>query len=294
MNHTSEGGPEDVGAALETLVRLGLAEDVGSGDATTAATVGRDVAGSAVVVAKEELVVAGVDAARSVFLACDPELQVAAYGADGRWIPSGGEVLRVTGRLAPILTGERTALNFLGHLSGIATLTRSFVDAVHGTGARILDTRKTIPGWRVLEKGAVRAGGGFNHRMGLYDFVLVKDNHIAAAGGITAAVARVRGSGARGLPLEVEVASLEQLEEALALGVGRILLDNMSSGLMAEAVRRTHALGESRPELEASGNVTLENVRAVAETGVDWISVGALTHSARCADLSMRVVAPSA
>jgi nicotinate-nucleotide pyrophosphorylase (carboxylating) len=292
MSDPALASPE-VSAALEKLVQLGLAEDVGSGDATTEATVRGDALGSAVVVAKEELVVSGLDAAQEVFLACDPELHVAPHGPEGRRVAHGDVVLRVSGRLAPILTGERTALNFLGHLSGIATLTRRFVDAVHGTGARILDTRKTIPGWRTLEKSAVRAGGGFNHRMGLYDFVLVKDNHIAAAGGITAAVARVRESSARALPMEVEVASLEQLEEALALGLGRILLDNMSSGLMAEAVRRAHALGENRPELEASGNVTLENVRAVAESGVDWISVGALTHSARCADLSMRVVEPS-
>jgi nicotinate-nucleotide pyrophosphorylase (carboxylating) len=196
----------------------------------------------------------------------------------------------VTGRLAPILTGERTALNFLGRLSGIATLTRRFADAVHGTGARILDTRKTTPGWRALEKEAVRAGGGFNHRMGLYDYVLVKDNHVAAAGGVRAAVARVRESpAAKGLAMEVEVTTLAELDEALALRVQRILLDNMSLDAMTEAVRRAHALGSGRPELEASGNVTLENVRRVAETGVDFISVGALTHSARSVDLSMRV-----
>jgi nicotinate-nucleotide pyrophosphorylase (carboxylating) len=280
-----------IDTTLETLVRLALEEDVGSGDATTAATVPEGAQGSAMVVAKEDLVLAGLAAAGAVLRACDPELEVQLLGPDGRRVRPGEPVLRASGKLAAILTGERTALNFLGHLSGVATLTRSFVDAVQGTGARILDTRKTTPGWRRLEKEAVRAGGGYNHRMGLYDFVLVKDNHIAAAGGITAAVTRVRESQARSLPVEVEVTSLAELEEALALGVERILLDNMSAERMAEAVRRAHELGEGRPQLEASGNVTLENVRVVAETGVDWISVGALTHSARSADLSMRVEA---
>jgi nicotinate-nucleotide pyrophosphorylase (carboxylating) len=282
----NQGGSRE---SLEALVRLGLAEDVGSGDATTSATVAPAATGSAVIVAKEDLVIAGLSAAEAVFKACDPALDVAAHGPDGRRVLAGDVVLRVAGRLAPILTGERTALNFLGRLSGVATLTRRFVDAVHGTGARILDTRKTTPGWRALEKDAVRAGGGTNHRMGLYDFVLVKDNHVAAAGGVSAAVARVRESAARGLPLEVEVTTLEELEEALSLGVQRVLLDNMSLETMAEAVVRTHARGPDRPELEASGNVTLENVRRVAETGVDFISVGALTHSARAVDLSMRV-----
>jgi nicotinate-nucleotide pyrophosphorylase (carboxylating) len=283
--------PHATDPTLETLVRLALEEDVGTGDATTLATVPETASGRAVVVAKEDLVVAGLSAAEAVLEACDARLDVALLGPDGRRVRAGEPVLRVSGRLAPILTGERSALNFLGRLSGIATLTRRFVDAVHGTGARILDTRKTTPGWRRLEKEAVRAGGGFNHRMGLFDFVLVKDNHIAAAGGITAAVARVRASAAGALPMEVEVTSMAELEEALSLRVGRILLDNMSPARMAEAVRRVREMGEGRPELEASGNVTLENVREVAETGVDWISVGALTHSARSADLSMRVEA---
>jgi nicotinate-nucleotide pyrophosphorylase (carboxylating) len=263
---------------------------VGPGDATTLATVPPDAAGSAIVVAKEELVIAGLRAAEMVLHACDPSLEVTLLGPDGRRVPPGDIVLRVSGRLAPILTAERTALNFLGRLSGIATLTRRFADAVHGTGARVLDTRKTTPGWRALEKAAVRAGGGFNHRMGLYDYVLVKDNHVAAAGGVAAAVARVRESAAaKGLAMEVEVTTLDELEQAFALRVERILLDNMSLEMMAEAVHRAHALGSGRPELEASGNVTLENVRRVAETGVDFISVGALTHSARAVDLSMRV-----
>ena len=278
-----------LGEVVERLVRMALDEDVGSGDVTTLWTVPDDTTGSAVVVAKEDLVVAGTEPARRSFLACDAGLAVEPAAEDGRRVRAGDPLLTVHGRLAPILTGERTALNFLGRLSGIATLTARFVDAVRGTGARILDTRKTTPGWRALEKEAVRSGGGFNHRMGLHDFVLVKDNHIAAAGGITEAVLRVRRENQGGLPLEVEVTSEPELEEALALGVGRILLDNMSPEALARAVRRARELGTDRPELEASGNVTLDNVRRVAETGVDWISVGALTHSARAADVSLRV-----
>jgi len=282
--------PDDGGTgALATLVRLALEEDVGTGDITTMATVPPDATGSAVVVAKEELVVAGLAAAEAAFHACDPTLRLEYAAKDGDRLEAGRRVLRVSGGLAAILTAERTALNFLGRLCGVATLSRRFADAVQGTSARILDTRKTTPGWRLLEKEAVRAGGAFNHRMGLFDYVLIKDNHIAAAGGITAAVERVRALSGERLPMEVEVTSFDELTEALALGVERILLDNMSLKRMQEAVRRTALLGAGRPELEASGNMTLERVRAVAETGVDWISVGALTHSARSADLSLRV-----
>ena len=180
-------------------------------------------------------------------------------------------------------------LNFLGRLSGIATLTRAFVDAVRGTPARILDTRKTTPGWRHLEKTAVRAGGADNHRMGLYDMIVIKDNHIAAAGGVTRAVERARRQGRGRLPIEVEVTHKGQLEEALGLGVDRIMLDNMTLEEMEKAVARVHRLGSARPQIEASGNVTLANVRAVAETDVDQISVGALTHSVTVADFSLRM-----
>ena len=275
--------------ALQALVRAALAEDVGAGDLTTACTVPPDQEGRAVVVAKEGMVLAGLEVAAEAFRATDGALRLEYPVEEGAEVPAGTEVLRVAGRLAAILTAERTALNFLGRLSGIATLTRRFVAAVDGTGARILDTRKTTPGLRALEKDAVRAGGGFNHRMGLFDFVLVKDNHVAAAGGIAPAVARVRSQVPAATPLEVEVSSLEELEEALGLGVGQILLDNMSLASLREAVRRARARVPT-PELEASGNVTLENVRKIAETGVDWISVGALTHSARAADLSLRVL----
>jgi nicotinate-nucleotide pyrophosphorylase (carboxylating) len=282
-----EGSPSD---ALDTLLRLALAEDVGSGDVTTEWTIPAAAKGSAIIVAKQDVVVAGVEPAIRTFHAVDSALEVTPSVTDGAPLAKGGVLLRVAGRFGAILTAERLALNFLAHLSGVATLTRQFVDAVQGTGARILDTRKTGPGWRALEKAAVKAGGGFNHRMGLYDYVLVKDNHIAAAGGITAAVAGVRAHNERQLPIEVEVKSMAELEEALALGgLDRILLDNMTPGTMRLAVRRTHELGAERPELEASGNVTLANVRAVAETGVDWISVGSLTHSAPAADLSLRV-----
>lgn len=275
---------------LSTLVGLALAEDVGRGDWTSAWTIADDARGRAVVVAKEPLVVSGLAAAVKVFRTVEPSLRVELRVADGFRARTEDVVLEVEGRLQAILGAERTALNFLGRLSGVATLTRRFVEAVEDTAARIVDTRKTTPGWRYLEKDAVRAGGGFNHRMGLHDMVLVKDNHIAAAGGIEAAIRAVRRANTMDLPVEVEVGDLDQLEAALRLGVERILLDNMALPLLREAVRRTHALGENRPELEASGNVTLDTVRSVAETGVDLISVGALTHSAPAADLSLRVV----
>jgi nicotinate-nucleotide pyrophosphorylase (carboxylating) len=275
---------------VEVLIRAALAEDVGPGDWTTLWTVDPGARGTAEIVAKGEVVVAGVDVAVEVFKRVDPDVTASVLVRDGQAVKPGGVILRLEGPLRGILTGERTALNFLGRLSGVATLTRRFVNAVGGIGAEIQDTRKTTPGWRVLEKEAVRAGGGANHRMGLYDMVLVKDNHLAAAGGVRAAVERVRRENRDGLPVEVEVRTLQELEEVLALGVERILLDNMNPETMAEAVRRIRALGLRRPMVEASGNVTLESVRRVAETGVDIISVGALTHSAPVADLSLRVV----
>jgi len=241
-------------------------------------------------VAKSALVVAGLAPAVQVFRRVDPELRLEPRAVDGSRARPEDVVLAAEGRLQSILTAERTALNFLGRLSGVATLTRAFVEAVEGTSARVVDTRKTTPAWRHLEKDAVRAGGGFNHRMGLHDMVLVKDNHEAAAGGIEAAIKAVRRANDLDLPVEVEVGDLDQLAVALRLGVERILLDNMSLSVLREAVARAHALGENRPELEASGNVTLQTVRAVAETGVDLISVGALTHSAPIADFSLRVV----
>ena len=275
--------------SLDRLVRLALAEDVGPGDWTTAWTVDPDTVGCAHMVAKDELIVGGTAAACAVFAVVDPELAVRVVQGDGLRAAAGDVVLEVSGREGRILTAERVALNFLGRLSGIATLTRAFVDRARGTPARIVDTRKTTPGWRQLEKAAVRAGGAENHRMGLYDMVMIKDNHIAAAGGITQAVERVRRQDHGRLPIEVEVTDAGQLEETLGLGVDRIMLDNMGLDEVEKAVARVHRLGSERPEMEASGNVTLASVRAVAETGVDQISVGALTHSAPAADFSLRM-----
>ncbi|MFO8173884.1 MAG: carboxylating nicotinate-nucleotide diphosphorylase [Longimicrobiales bacterium] len=275
---------------LDTLITLALEEDVGPGDVTTLWTVAENAVGHAVVVAKEPVVVAGMDAALAVFRRVDPTLDLRVQLENGARAAPEEILLRIRGSLRSILTAERVALNFLGRLSGIATTTRRFATEVSGTSATVLDTRKTTPGWRILEKEAVRAGEGGNHRMGLHDMVLVKDNHIQAAGGITAAVEGVRRENRDGLPVEVEVGTLAELDEALKLGVDRILLDNMGLDEMTAAVARTRAWGDRRPELEASGNMTLDRVRAVAETGVDFISVGALTHSAPGADLSLRVL----
>jgi nicotinate-nucleotide pyrophosphorylase (carboxylating) len=275
---------------LEQLVDLALDEDVGPGDRTTEWTVDPGVSGRAVIVAKEPLVVAGTQAASLVFQRVEPRLQLTLKAQDGDGIHAGDQLLEILGPLRGILTGERVALNFLGHLAGVATLTRKYVNAVQGTGVRILDTRKTTPGWRLLEKEAVRAGGGENHRLGLHDMVLVKDNHLIAAGGVKAAVGRIRKENRAGLAVEVEVNTLQELEELLPLGVDRILLDNMEVEIMEKAVGRVRALGETRPLVEASGNMSLASVRAVAETGVDFISVGALTHSAARADFSLRVL----
>jgi len=252
--------------------------------------VGPDVQGRAVIVAKEGLVVAGSQVAKETFRRVEPRLEVSILAPDGRAVGPQEEVLQVEGPLRGILTAERVALNFLGRLSGVATLTRRFVEAVEGTGARILDTRKTTPGWRDLEKAAVVAGGGENHRMGLHDMVLVKDNHLVAGGGVRATVARVQALNTLGLQVEVEVNTLDELEELLPLGVDRVLLDNMTLEMMRMAVARIAALGPTRPRVEASGNMDLDSVRDVANTGVDFISVGALTHSAPQADLSLRVI----
>jgi nicotinate-nucleotide pyrophosphorylase (carboxylating) len=277
------------GDTVHSLLRAALREDVGEGDWTTLWTVGSDRVATAEIVAKERLVVAGGEVARMAFQAVDPALQVELRIPDGEVAEAGEAVLRVEGGARGILTAERTALNFLGRLSGVATLTRQFVERVSGTGARITDTRKTTPGWRTLEKRAVRVGGGTNHRMGLYDMVLVKENHICAAAGIREAVRGVREGNLRGLPVEVEVRRPEEVEELREAGVDRILLDNMSDEALREALRRVREWPLPHPELEASGNMTLERVRGVAEAGVDWISVGALTHSVRTVDLSLRL-----
>ena len=272
---------------IETLISRALAEDIGSGDITTSCTVSPNAEGRGRIVAREPLVLAGSTVARQIFLTVEPSLDIILPLQDGNQAMVGEALLRVTGSLAAMLTAERTALNFLQRLSGIATLTRAFVDKVAGTSARILDTRKTTPGYRLLEKAAVRAGGGYNHRFGLYDGVLIKDNHIEAAGGITVAVERARAASPH-LPLEVEVKDLDELREALELGVDRIMLDNMSLDDTRSAVE----IASGRVELEASGNVTLERVAVIAATGVDYISVGALTHSAPALDLSLEILGP--
>ncbi|MDT8368446.1 MAG: carboxylating nicotinate-nucleotide diphosphorylase [Longimicrobiales bacterium] len=285
-------GRSDSDDLLDRLVRIALEEDVGCGDVTSEWTLDPGATGHGFIVAKEGVVVAGIEAATRVFEAVDPGLTFEVEAEDGSLVMPGEGIVRIEGSLRSILTAERTALNFLGHLSGIAGLTFAFVEAVRGTGARIVDTRKTTPGMRALEKAAVRAGGATNHRMGLFDMVLIKDNHIAAAGGIGAAIDSVRRRNEGGLGVEVEVRTLTELAEALSRRPDRILLDNMDLATLRAAVDRVRAEpSDDPPELEASGNVTLDTVRAIAETGVDLISVGAITHSASAADLTLRVPA---
>jgi nicotinate-nucleotide pyrophosphorylase (carboxylating) len=272
-------------SAAAPLIEAALAEDLGPGDVTTEAIVPAGAKGEGVILAKAEGILAGLPIAGEVFRRVEREIQFAPQAQDGEPVAPGQVVARLAGPLRGLLTAERVALNFLCRLSGIATLTSRYVEAVALYPAVILDTRKTTPGWRALEKYAVRCGGGQNHRMGLYDMVLIKDNHIAAAGSLAEAVRRARASGAK-LAIEVEVRTLEELEEALALGVERVLLDNMDLATLREAVK----LARGRAKLEASGGITLENVAAVAATGVDYISVGALTHSAPALDLSLELL----
>lgn len=269
----------------QQLIRAALAEDIGPGDVTGNAVLTGEETGSARAVAKAGLVVAGMDVFRETFLQVDPDLTFTALAAEGQEVAPGTEVAAVAGTLKSILMAERTALNLFQRLCGIATATRAFVKAVADTKAKILDTRKTAPGLRILDKYAVRAGGGTNHRYALYDGMLIKDNHIAAAGGIAPAIARARRHIAHTLKIEIEVKNLAELEEALAAGADTIMLDNMSPTDMEAAV----AVTAGRVPLEASGNVTLENVHRIAATGVDFISVGALTHSVQAADISLLI-----
>lgn len=271
--------------AISQCIKRALEEDIGTGDVTTDSVVPAGATLRGRIIAKQDGIVAGLDVANEVLRVLNVEITFDARVEDGSRVTQGAVLAEVTGDARALLTGERTALNFLGRMSGIATLTRRFVDAVAGTNATILDTRKTAPGLRMLDKLAVQLGGGENHRTGLFDMVLIKDNHIDFAGSITGAVERVRASGTR-LPIEVETRTLEDVREALDLGVERILLDNMRPETMREAVE----LVNGRAKLEASGNVTLENVLEVARTGVDYISVGALTHSPRVFDVSLEWV----
>jgi len=270
---------------ISQLIDMALAEDIGPGDITTDHLIDPDQEGSGHIVAKEPAVLAGLQIAREVFHKLDPSVRVVSVFEDGDRVAVGTEILSVKGTLRALLTGERTALNFLQRLSGIATHVRTFADAVAGSSARLVDTRKTTPGWRVLEKYAVRVGGAHNHRTGLYDGVLIKDNHIAACGGIRKAVDRLRNETSHLVKIEVETTDLDEVKEALEAGAEIIMLDNMAVPLIREAV----SLIAGRALVEVSGNVTLESVRALADTGADIISAGALTHSAPNVDLSMRI-----
>jgi nicotinate-nucleotide pyrophosphorylase (carboxylating) len=269
---------------VTALARAALAEDVGSGDVTTLATVDAQAHADALITQKAPGVIYGLDTAEAVFSLLDPEVCFERLVAEGEWREDGGPVLSISGRARALLTGERTALNFLTHLSGIATMAARAAREVQGTGARVLDTRKTIPGLRALEKAAVAAGGASNHRVGLYDAILIKENHIVAAGGIAQAIERVRaGSPELAGTLEVEVRNPEEIEQALAAGAPRLLLDNMDATQLRAAVAQV----AGRAELEASGGVTLQSLRALADTGIEWVSMGALTHSAPALDLSL-------
>ncbi|HET9912401.1 MAG TPA: carboxylating nicotinate-nucleotide diphosphorylase [Anaerolineales bacterium] len=266
-------------------IRAALKEDIGTGDVTTNSIVPLEARMKGQIIAKQSGILAGLDLVQAAYYLFDAEVIVEAQAEEGARVEKGQILAYISGRARSLLTVERTALNFLGRMSGIATLTRQFVDAVSGTQAVILDTRKTAPGLRAVDKLAVLRGGGGNHRIGLYDMILIKDNHIDFAGGLAEAVSRARAAGS-GLQVEVEARTLEDVKAALDVRVERILLDNMSIEMMAEAVK----LNAGRAKLEASGNVSLETVRAIAETGVDFISIGALTHSASVFDVSFNYV----
>lgn len=271
------------------LIEEALREDIGSGDITTEAIVPPGLMAEGSLIAKEEGVISGLFLAEEVFKRVDKSLEFSALVREGEKVKGGKKIAQVKGQARAILKGERTALNFLGRLCGISTLTAKFVEAIAGTQARILDTRKTTPGWRKLEKYAVRKGGGLNHRFGLYDMVLVKDNHIDLLGGISQAI---RGSLDnplwKGREVEVEIRNLRELKEVLSLGVERVMLDNFSLSQIREAMEIVFKLkGRDRPRVEVSGGVNLKNVREIAQTGVDYISIGALTHSARALDISL-------
>ncbi len=286
MGRTSD---DELLTAVKPLIELAVSEDIGPGDLTSEATLDPQTSLSARIIAKEAGVVAGLPVARRVFQHVSPEIRFAPGVRNGQEVVAGELVAEVHGPAPSLLAAERVALNFLQRMSGIATTTREYVDAVAVTQANILDTRKTVPGHRLLDKYAVRMGGGLNHRMALFDMVLIKDNHIVGAGGIAPAVARARAEHPD-LPIEVEVRTLDELREALAVTppLDRIMLDNMSLATMRRAVE----IADGRVPLEASGNVTLDTVANIARTGVDYISVGALTHSARALDLSMNVIVP--
>jgi nicotinate-nucleotide pyrophosphorylase (carboxylating) len=273
--------------AIDQLIAFALTEDIGHGDITTENLIAPDALGVGEIVAKEACVLAGLAIAQQVFTTLDASMTVTSEFKDGDSVAIGEVVLRATGTLHGLLLGERTALNFLQRLSGIATQVRAYADRLAGHPARLVDTRKTTPGWRTLEKYAVRVGGGGNHRTGLYDGVLIKDNHIAVCGGISAAVARVRKRISHLIRVEVEAGSLAEVQEALDAGADTIMLDNMD----LPTIRKAVALIRGRALVEASGRVHMEKLTDLSDAGVDIISVGALTHSAKSVDLSMRIEA---
>ncbi len=275
----------DLDDEILATIRKALDEDIGVGDVTTNLLVAPEASAVARIIAKQDGFVSGLSIAQAVFLMLDVDMRFSLNAGDRAEVTSGQLLLESKGSARAILTGERTALNFLGRMSGIATLTRKFVKAVAGTKATILDTRKTAPGLRAIDKLAVQHGGGSNHRFGLYDMILIKDNHIDSAGSISDAIRVVKAADNQ-LEVEVEARNIKEVQEALDLGVKRILLDNMSLAEMRDAV----AINDGRAKFEASGSVTLQNVREIAETGVDFISVGALTHSAPAFDVSLRWV----
>ena len=275
--------------AILAAIRSALAEDIGSGDATTNGIVPAEATMSGRIIAKQAGIVAGLDVAAATFSLLDSRVKFQPRVGERTRVENRQILADLCGPARALLSGERTALNFLGRMSGIATLTRQFVEAIAGTRAVILDTRKTAPGLRLVDKLAVQRGGGQNHRVGLYDMIFIKDNHIDFAGSLAEAVRRARGAGT-GLQVEVEARTLADVEAALGLGVERILLDNMSPQMMSEAVKMRNDCARATrtsPLLEASGNVTLANVRQIAETGVDFISIGALTHSVKVFDVSL-------
>jgi nicotinate-nucleotide pyrophosphorylase (carboxylating) len=278
MSSDSQSAPSD-------LIAMALAEDIGSGDITTELLIDQKQPGRAVIIARQDLVCCGLNVVKDVYARINADVRVRRLVDEGERVPTDVTLAEIQGPFHALLTGERVALNFLQRLSGIASLTRTFSDAIAHTRTTLLDTRKTTPGWRILEKTAVRCGGGANHRMGLFDAILIKENHIAASGGIKPALEKTRAERHPDLKIEIEVRSLEEFQQAIDCGPDMILLDNMSCKDMQRAVE----LNTSPILLEASGNVNLKTIAEIAATGVDYISVGALTHSAPAADVSMLI-----
>lgn len=271
---------------IDKIIDSALEEDLGPGDITTSAIIDSSLKGKARFLAKEEIILAGIEVFSRVFSRLDPEIVVECTYHDGDVVPNGYDIGIIRGSMRGMLSGERTALNFLQHLSGIATLTKRYVEKIDPSKVRVIDTRKTTPRLRILEKYAVRMGGGFNHRFGLFDGILIKDNHIAAAGSISKALAKIKANVPHTLKIEVEVEDIKGVEEAIVAGADAILLDNMSVKEMKEAV----SIARGRVLLEASGGITLESIGEISKTGINLISIGAITHSARSVDISLEVI----